>query len=445
MGTEQEWAALTPEQKREQRFKRWLEAPGVGFVSPEAKEAYKERATRLRDALFLKEPDRVPVQLPSGNFPAYYAGGTLHQVMYDYHALRQAWTKFLHDFDMDTYRGPGLVHSGRVLEILDYRLYKWPGHGLAPDVSAYQFVEGEYMRADEYDALMKDPSDFSFRVLAPRLSGALEPLKHFAPFSSMLGRPVNLVPAFTKPEVRAAFQALMDAGKEMAKWQKAVRACDQEALMMGLPNLQGGAAAAPFDSIGDALRGTQGIMMDMYRQPNKLLEALEYVADLNIERTIAGVNASGGVAAWFALHKGDDTFMSPQQFETFYWPTLKKVIMALINEGIMVSLFAEGKYLMRLDIIKDLPRGWAMWHFDQTDMATAKKVLGDTACIAGNVPTSLMCTATPEDVKEYCRKLIDVCAPGGGFILTGGASATEAKAENLHALMDAAKEYGAYK
>lgn len=365
--------------------------------------------------------------------------------MYDYNALRQAWIKFIHDFDMDTYRGPSLVHSGRVMEMLDYKLYKWPGHGLAPDVKGYQFVEGEYMMADEYDALMKDPSDFSFRVLAPRLAGALEPLKRFAPFSSMMGRPINMVSTFTRPEVRAAFQTLMDAGIEMAKWQEAVSTCDREALAMGLPNIQGGAAAAPFDTIGDALRGTQGIMMDMYRQPDKLLEAMDFLADLNIERTIAGVNASGGTIVWFALHKGDDTFMSPKQFEKFYWPTLKKVIMALIKEGIMVSLFAEGKYQMRLEVIKDLPKGWAMWHFDQTDMAVAKKVLGDTACIAGNVPASVLCTGTPEDVKKYCRKLIDICAPGGGFLLTGGASATETNAANLRAMMETAKEYGVYK
>ena len=86
-----------------------------------------------------------------------------------------------------------------------------------------------------------------------------------------------------------------------------------------------------------------------------------------------------------------------------------------------------------------------MWHFDQTDMARAKRVLGDTACIAGNVPTSLMCTGTPQAVKEYCRNLIEVCGQGGGYVLTGGASATEAKPENLHAMMEAAKEYGVYK
>jgi uroporphyrinogen-III decarboxylase len=442
---DKKWQELTPEEKREERFKRWLSASGVEFASPEAEKAYKERATRLGKAIRGEEPDRVPVQLPSGNFAAYYVGSTLQKVMYDYDELRRAWIKFIHDFDMDTYRGPGLVHAARVLEILDYKLYKWPGHGLSPDVKGYQFVEGEYMMADEYDALMKDPSDFSFRVLMPRMSGALEPLKKFAPFSSMLGRPTNMVPTFMRPDVQAAFQALIDAGKEMSKWREAVRACDREALAVGLPSIQGGGAAAPFDTIGDALRGTQGIMMDMYRQPEKLLEAMDFIADMNIERAIEGVNASGGITAWFALHKGDDTFMSPKQFETFYWPTLRKVIMALINEGIMVSLFAEGKYLKRLEVIKELPKGWSIWHFDQTDMATAKKVLGDTACIMGNIPTSLMCYGTPQEVKDYCRKLIEICAPGGGYILTGGASPTETNAENLRAVMDAAKEYGVYK
>jgi len=57
----------------------------------------------------------------------------------------------------------------------------------------------------------------------------------------------------------------------------------------------------------------------------------------------------------------------------------------------------------------------------------------------------MVITGTPKEVKECCRKLIETCAPGGGYILAGGASATEAKAENLRALMEAAKEYGVYK
>jgi len=145
------------------------------------------------------------------------------------------------------------------------------------------------------------------------------------------------------------------------------------------------------------------------------------------------------------LHKGDDTFMSRKQFERFYWPSLKTVIDTLIEEGISIRLVAEGRYNQRLDYIKDFPKGWVTWQFDQTDMANAKKIVGGTCCIAGNVPASVMITATAKEVKERCRKLIETCAPGGGYILTGGAAATEAKAENLRALMEAAKEYGVYR
>jgi uroporphyrinogen-III decarboxylase len=442
---ERNWAELSPEEKRERRFRRWLSPPHVKFSSPEAEKAYKERATRLMNAFMLKVPDRVPVMLPAGNFPAYYAGTDLKTVMYDYDKLRRAWIKFLHDFDMDTYRGPGLVHPGKVLEILDYKLYKWPGHGIASDVKGYQFVEGEYMMADEYDALIRDPSDFAIRVFIPRVVGALEPFRKLARFSSLLGMPIRFVSPATEPDVQAAFQAIVDAGKEMAKWREAVNYCNREADAAGFPSMTGGMGVAPFDTIGDSLRGTQGIILDMYRQPDKLLEAMEKMADLTIENAIATANETGGIMVSFPLHKGDDTFMSDEQFETFYWPTLKKVILALINEGLMVFLFAEGRYGRRLETIKDLPRGWTIWHFDQTDMAKAKKVLGDTACIAGNVPTSLMCTGTPQDVREICRKLIEVCGRGGGYLLTGGAAATEVREENLHAMMEAAKEYGVYK
>jgi uroporphyrinogen-III decarboxylase len=116
----------------------------------------------------------------------------------------------------------------------------------------------------------------------------------------------------------------------------------------------------------------------------------------------------------------------------------------MIEEGALVWLFAEGRYTTRLDTIADLPKGWVTWMFDQTDMGRAKKALGDTACIAGNVPASLNCFGSAAEVIEYCHKLIDTCAPGGGYILTGGGNLTEAKPENFRGMMVAAKEYGMY-
>jgi uroporphyrinogen-III decarboxylase len=61
------------------------------------------------------------------------------------------------------------------------------------------------------------------------------------------------------------------------------------------------------------------------------------------------------------------------------------------------------------------------------------------------VPSSLVSTGTARQVKENCRRLIEICAPGGGYILAGGASVAETKAENLRAFTEAAKEYGVYK
>ena len=137
--------------------------------------------------------------------------------------------------------------------------------------------------------------------------------------------------------------------------------------------------------------------------------------------------------------------MSNKQFETFYWPTFKKLLLGLINEGLVPMPFAEGNYEPRLEIIKDMPRSSMVWWFEHMDMARAKEILGDTACISGNVPSSLLCTGTPAEVKEYCRHLIEVCSKGGGFILTGGASIEKGNPDNLRAMMEAAREYGTYK
>jgi len=118
--------------------------------------------------------------------------------------------------------------------------------------------------------------------------------------------------------------------------------------------------------------------------------------------------------------------------------------MGMINEGLIPMPFAEGRYNRRLEVIKDLPRGSAVWWFDQTDMANVKKVLGDTICIAGKILVSILRTGIPQDVKESCRQLIEVCAPGGGYILTGGADLDKGNPDNLRAVTKAAKEYGVY-
>jgi uroporphyrinogen-III decarboxylase len=439
------WEDMTPEEKREKRFQRWLSPPGVKFPTPGAEKAYKERINRFIAAIKLEEPDRVPVLLPIGFFPIYHYGSTLQKVMYDYQELKRVWLKFLHDFEMDTYSGPGEVFPGRVCEKLDYLLFKWPGHGLAPDSPSYQFVEAERMKPEDYDTLIKDPSNFMKKIFMPKVLGALEPLQALPPLTSLISVISNTTSGLNLPDVQKTFRTLADVGQELAEWCQAIEDCEKERIALGLPHLMSGGAEAPFDILGDKLRGTTGILTDMFRRPDKLQEAMEKLIPIALDAGIEGANKSGVPLSAFALHKGNDTFMSPKQFETFYWPSLKKILMGLIAEGLVPLLFAEGSYMKRLDIITDLPKGTAVWWFEQMDMARAKRVLGGRACIAGNLPASLLCTGTPQEVKAHCRQLIEVAGKGGGYILAGGAGINKGNPDNLRAIMAAAKEYGVYR
>ena len=133
-----------------------------------------------------------------------------------------------------------------------------------------------------------------------------------------------------------------------------------------------------------------------------------------------------------------------EEFRTFYWPTLRALIIGLIEEGMIRLCFAEGRYNTRLETIMDLPKGKTAWLFDQIDMAWAKQTIGTVACIEGNMPLSLLHAGTPEEVADHTRRLIDVAGAGGGFILDIGGTADEGSDENLHAMIETAKEYGVY-
>jgi uroporphyrinogen-III decarboxylase len=442
--TEKKWSELTPDEKREERFARWLNPAGVTFVSAEAEEGYKQRVTRFIRAITLEVPDRVPVILPASFYPAYYAGKNLKTVMYDYDELKKAWLLFLKDFELDTFMAPGLVFPGKAMEMLDGKLMTWPGHGLADHVSSYQFVEGEYMAADEYDPFIKDPGDFLLSTFLPRTTGAFCGFDRVRLKSLSASMPLFLAMQLSDPQVMESFQRIMEAGKEARRWMAAVGEVRVAALESGLPSFSGGFASAPFDIIGDSLRGTKGIMTDMYRRPSKILEAIERITPMLIEDAVRGAAMSESPVIMIPLHKGTGGFMSQKQFDTFYWPSLKKVMLGLIDEGFVPMPFAEGDYEPRLEAINDMPEGKVIWYFENMDMAKAKKTVGENECIAGNLPVSVLCTGTPGDVKAACKSLIETCAPGGGYILTAGASVSEGNPDNFRAMMEAAKEYGTY-
>jgi hypothetical protein len=448
---EKQWEEMTADEKQEVQFQKLLapkdpEGNDIKFQSTEAEAAYKASITRIKDAIQLKKtPDRIPVTILPSMFPYIDAGMTVEEAMYDYDKCAAAFKKFMLEFKPDMNIGASAPGPGKFYEILDYKLYKWPGHGVPPEHS-YQCVEGEYMKPEEYDLLLMDPSFYFRNFYLPRVFGALEGFTMLPPLTGILemyGLAFNFIP-YALPPVQGTFKALFEAGAEALKWAMAMGGSDLELKSLGFPNILGGFTKAPFDVIGDTLRGTRGIMMDMYRQPDKLLKALEALLPIMIGMGIGSMQQTGNPLIFMPLHKGADGFLSDEQFEKFYWPTFKAVMMGLIEGGCIPFPALEGHWDTRLKVIQDVPKGKTAWMVDQSDMAEAKKTLGKNACLIGNVPSSMLGLATPDEVKAYCKKLIDTAGKGGGYIMSNGAFFDEAKAENVKAMVETTKEHGKY-
>jgi hypothetical protein len=439
---------VSPEagKKQEKRFDIWLNGEGIPFAGADAKAAYRERVGLMKDAIQLRQrPARIPICPSAGFFPMQYAGIPMYDAMYDYQALGKAWEIYHHDLEPDAYNGPTTIVPGRVLDILGLKLYEWPGHGVSKE-REYQFVEAEYMKAEEYQDLIDDPTAYFLNVYFPRIFGSLKPLATFP-----LLPPVNEIPMvpplampFGAENMKAALECLAKAGEEALRWRGAIREIGGPIMGRGFPAFSGGFTKAPFDVIGDSLRGTKGVMLDMFRCPDELKEACERLVPSMVKCAVGACTANGHIMPFIPLHKGADGFMSHEQFETFYWPSLRKLIIGLVNEGLVPQLFAEGAYNERLEVISDIPRGRVVWWFDRTDMAKAKNTVGQVACLAGNVPLDLLCTGTPDEVKTYCRALIDAAGPEGGFILSTGAGIQGSRKENVKAMIEFSKEYGKY-
>jgi uroporphyrinogen-III decarboxylase len=436
------WNSLTPEQKRTLRLEAWVGGDGIIFDDDEAKAKYRERAKRFKDVLELKIPDRVPIAGLGGAFIYRRMGIPQKAIMYDrWEEAARAVIKFQQDFQPDSATATFMM-SGASMEFLGQTNMRWAGCGLPDDVQ-YQYVEQEYMKADEYGHFLLDPSDFVLRRYLPRMYGTLEGLGKMPWFGSdgiqVGGRTIS---AFMDPDVQEAL-AIMKKAAEMsvAPMQVTIETARRMA-GMGFPQFFLGFSAAPFDVLGDSMRGTRGVLTDLYRCPEMVLKACDKILDL---MPIPDIPLGAPPLILMPLHKGDDTHISLKQFETFYWPTFKEIMIRMINEGLIPAPFAEGTYNRRLNHLLELPEASVLWFFDRTDMHKAKDILGGHSAIMGNVPITIIATGTPEQVKACCRDLIDYCGKGGGYILCSGTQLDDAREETVRAMIDFTKEYGVYR
>ncbi len=413
--------------------------------APDAKVAYDARWKRILDCVALKQADRMPVALYPMFWLARYGGISYKQLMYDYDKVREIGERAVLELDPDIY-SPTVMNTalGPSLDAIGFKQVQWPGRGVG-DNQPYQYLDREYMKAEEYDEFLFDPTGFYLKKYLPRVASAFEGIEQMPSLPGLhYFRLVGGIHRFARPAVKTALSNIIKAAEETGRWIEQHAQFTNRMTELGYPLAYGSISISPYDFIADYFRGATGMMKDLYRHRDKLLEVLEKSQRILLDQTVATARASGNPIVFIPVHWAGDSFMSPKQFETFWWPTFRKMMMGMIDAGLIPMPMWESDCTKRLEIIKDIPAGKCIYWFERTDMQRAFEVLGDVVALRGNVSPSLMTTGTPQDVDTAVRTLVDnIWNKGGNLILdTAFGIPDEAPVENVRAMYAAGRKYG---
>ncbi|MBW2293323.1 MAG: hypothetical protein JRG94_13575 [Deltaproteobacteria bacterium] len=191
------------------------------------------------------------------------------------------------------------------------------------------------------------------------------------------------------------------------------------------------------------MRSMTSFTQDLYFDPEPIERALRRMTDDLIPQVIA-LTKQVEMDVWLLTEERASGFFFPTKFfERFWWPYTREIVEACWSEGIMTMFHLDTTWDRNLEYFRELPRGSVTLELDgNTDIVAARKILGDRVCLKGDVPAALFSVGTPDQVEDYCRRLISKVGADGAFILGSGCSVPPtAKAENLRAMVETAKNF----
>ena len=398
-------------------------------MAEDKKALYDQRLKRYVTAMRNEKPDMVPIRPFVAEFTAKYAGFTCQEVTHDYQKAFEAARKCAADFDWDAVVGNMVYVWTALTEAIGLKYYGVPGIHIDADVG-FQYREPPeqeaFMKPEEYDALIEDPTGFLFNVWLPRVS--------------------NDVCAIGEPATFRNNLSFLKGG--MALMQYFTSFGDQAALLReqcGTVSAISGILKAPLDILADKLRGYVGLCMDLLERPQKVLAACRALAPYLTQVALSGADPEKNVPITIWMHRGCVPFVSEEHFKTIYWPTLKPIIETIWSQGHQVLFYAEGNWDMHLESFAELEPASIIYHVDKGDILKVHKAIGDRFCISGGLDNVLLSYGTEDEVRSACKKIIEEVAQDGGYIMDASAIVqNDAKIENVKAMTEFTREYGVY-
>lgn len=382
----------------------------------DVKSLQNERTQLFKDVYDGIIPKRVPIEI-SITFDASieYAGLNLKETQYDLNSYEVFFDKICEEFPMD--KMPVTMSSRTPLypKIMGSKAFVMSqnGHMQHPDVSC--------MEVDEYDEFIADPYKFIVDKCIPRL------------FTQI-----------SYPDMRSAlnfakgYKASIDNG---AKTGGAMAKMNEKYGFAVLP--RGPLSEAPLDFLADQIRSFTHIIGDIRRYPEKVLAASD--ALIPFMAVLGTLPSSGRYGRTFLpLHMGP--FLNQNQFEKFWWPSFAKLMNYFKANDMGVKIFVEQNWMAKIDTLTTLTDRVEM-QFEYGDPKLVKKKVGKDHIISGLYPITMLQTATKQQCVDKAKELIDILAPGGGYVFNmdkGIYSLKGNAADNLKAVIETVRNYGVY-
>lgn len=362
-------------------------------------ELLAERVRRIRTAVALGKPDRVPVTLACDAFCAQHVGISIAEYIKDINKSSE--------YIFQSITALGEVDAVGMTQTTAYAFgglmladVKLPGREL-PDDQPYQVDEKYLMTVEDYDTIIaKGYNAFCQDYLTTRL-----------------------------PKAGADFHKFMTTTDFAANTMRFVNA--------GILPFCSGLFVPAFDVFCSA-RGLSTFMKDLFKIPDKVQAAID-VAMIDMTAALRRqIREAQPLTVFVGFSRGASEFVSPKIWNRFTLPYVKQIVDLIIDEGSVPYLHFDGNWERDLARFKELPKGKCIFGGDSaTNLFKAKEVLGDHMCILGDVPPSMLTLGTADEVYAYCRKLINEIGPAGFILAAGCMVPSNAKIANVKAMLSA--------
>ncbi len=390
---------------------------------------YRQRLHRFVTAMANGKPDRVPVRPFLAEFCGKLTGYDVMQVTHDFEQAFAAVRATAKILDVDALVGNMVYVWTGLVQALGLKYYGIPGIDCRPD-HGFQYKEPPedkaWMKPEEYDHLIDDPTGYLYEVWLPRVS-------------------TEIVGPGETCTYRNQISLVKGSLAMLHYFQGFGRQAELMRTEAGMPGALCGILKAPMDILADKLRGYLGLVTDLQERPEKVKAACEALAPHMLHTALSGADPQKLLPIGFWMHRSCCPFINPRHFNEIHWPTLKPIIENIWAAGHQTLFYAEGKWGPHLEAFQELPDRSIVYHVDQDDIFEVHEKLGSKFCISGGVPNTILSMGTSDRVREHCEKILDTVAADGGYIMDASAIVQEdAKVENLRAMIDFTHEHGNY-